>query len=327
MPIFQHKDNWYAVTAGVVKRRLIVIATALLIVLAAAHTLLWRWAENRLVDSFAAWRADSQSAGWIVTSDPPVRAGWPLAARLRLSHPGIRDAGHSIPGGLRWNADQLVIEYSLWHPRLFSIAVTGSQTLQLAKLPPLHYRAGICRLSRPVQSDAAVLDVLAKDMRFGLPAPQSGVVPAADLTLHLDWGTPAALALRVEAISLPPGLDHPFGPHVSSVSLDAALTGVRQGSPFLQSGSLAAWRDHGGALSIPHFAFGWGPLGVSGKATMMVDAGLQPAGSGRLQIIGAGDSLGALTADGWLSRPGHCCPALAYTRWGFAAGGSAGLPR
>ena len=60
----------------------------------------------------------------------------------------------------------------------------------------------------------------------------------------------------------------------------------------------AAWRDGGGRMVLRRLALGWGPLGLSGSATMTLDEQMQPDGSATAQLVGYDAALDALAASG-----------------------------
>jgi hypothetical protein len=64
----------------------------------------------------------------------------------------------------------------------------------------------------------------------------------------------------------------------------------------------SAWRVAGGSVKIRHLALGWGPLGVSGSATLALDEDLQPMGTGTSHLVGYTAALDALAAQGAISR-------------------------
>jgi Uncharacterized protein conserved in bacteria (DUF2125) len=64
----------------------------------------------------------------------------------------------------------------------------------------------------------------------------------------------------------------------------------------------AAWRDAGGTLEIQRLAVNWGPLDLTGSATLALDDQLQPMGTGSARVIGYAETLDALAARGAISR-------------------------
>ena len=79
--------------------------------------------------------------------------------------------------------------------------------------------------------------------------------------------------------------------------MDGALNGPVPRMPGLARRA-AAWRDGGGTLELQHVAVGWGPLALTGSATLALDPKLQPMGAGNARIVGYAQSLDALGASG-----------------------------
>src|SRR5690242_10376622 len=98
-------------------RRVLIFLLAVTVVLALAHTLLWRWAVQRMESEFANWVTEERVQGWTVTSGEPVPGGWPLAAQLTVPDLSITGGAADIPGGLAWSADRVVVGVALAHPR------------------------------------------------------------------------------------------------------------------------------------------------------------------------------------------------------------------
>jgi hypothetical protein len=111
----------------------------------------------------------------------------------------------------------------------------------------------------------------------------------------------ATFAVSAEAIALPAAIKWPLGTNISSLSLDGVLNGplpsTRDVTPWAE-----AWRDGGGSLAITHLALGWGPLGLTGTATLALDDQLQPMGSGNARIVGYAPTLDRLAAAGMLTK-------------------------
>jgi hypothetical protein len=85
------------------------------------------------------------------------------------------------------------------------------------------------------------------------------------------------------------------------VSIEGALNGPLPAAPDITAGA-EAWRDGGGSLDVSGFTLGWGPLGVTGTATLALDDQLQPMGSGNAKLVGFADTLDKLAAGGMLSK-------------------------
>ena len=277
------------------------LAAAVLAVLAAL-ALSWWWAEQRLEGGLEDWAAARRADGWTVRSSPPIRAGWPLAARLVLKDVDIEGGQADLPGGFAWRADQVTLSVSPRHPRLLVVTAEGPQRLRVGALPEIPYTAGESYAETPLGPDlpADATDITAREVRADVGGSLTiGLLRAhADLRPAARPGEPAlALSASSEAIGLPPGVRWALGGRISSVIADAVLSGPLPPVAGLARRA-AAWRDGGGTASITRLALGWGPLGLTGGATLRLDARLQPTGTGSARIVGYAATLDALSTAG-----------------------------
>ncbi len=280
---------------------------ALLALATVGHTLLWRWAEQRLRSGFDVWVAERRGEGWRVRSAEPVAAGWPLAAQLVVKQVSVEGVQADIPDGFAWSAERVTLAVALLQPRLLAILPHGEQHLRLSRLPDIPYTADRLRIAIPLEPGgrAQVADLSANTLRAGIPG--GGAARALTVGLlsgHVEHrsnalGGEAALTVQAsaEAIALPPGLPWALGGRISSTSIEGALSGPVPPAPtFVQRA--AAWRDGGGTLEVQRFALGWGPLGVTGSATLALDARLQPMGTGNTRMVGYAEALDELAGSG-----------------------------
>ncbi len=284
----------------------------LVLALLAGHTLYWRWATQRLEQGFLAWAADRRAHGWVVRAGEPERGGWPLAAAVSLPGLHVEGGQADIPGGFAWNAERVRLSIRLLQPRLLTIAGEGMQRLRLGELPEIPYTADRLHAEIPLEPGvpAHVADIAARDLRAGMPAGKDATsgLTIGLLQMHGEFrpaapqGEPAlAFTTSAEAIGLPPDLRWALGGRISSLSVDGALNGPLPRVPGFARRA-AAWRDGGGSLAIQRLALGWGPLGLSGSATVALDSRLQPMGTGVARIVGYAETLDALAASGAVTR-------------------------
>ncbi len=152
-------------------RRSLILPLGALVVLAAAHTLLWQWAESRLDSGFDDWAKAQRQRGWTVTAARPARAGWPFHAGLDIANFAVAGGAADIPGGLEWDAERLGLSVSLFHPRLLAILPEGLQKLRLGTLPELPFRADTMTIEIPLDPGAPArrADLRATHLRVGVP--------------------------------------------------------------------------------------------------------------------------------------------------------------
>jgi hypothetical protein len=293
----------------VAPRRILIGVLGLLVMLAAAHTGLWWFATTRLMDAFANWQAQCRAAGWTVSAGQPARAGWPLAAAIDLPDIQLSGGESDLPGGLSWRAARAEVSLALLQPRLLSVRLAGEQRLRLSELPPFAFTATEFELTAPLASTpVASAGLAASGLRVSLPTgPLDVATLAAEGTLRPDAGKAEdamTLTGSAEAIGVPPAPDGrpwPLGPRLASVSFDAALSGPLPSAPDLTTRA-TAWRDDGGRLVVHRLALGWGPLGLSGSATMALDEHMQPTTAATVRLVGYDATLDALASAGAITQ-------------------------
>jgi hypothetical protein len=303
------------------------------LLLAAIHTLLWRWAEQRLLDGFEAWAAARREAGWTVRSGQPVAAGWPLAARLVVKQIAVEGGEDDLPGGFAWSGERVTISVGLLRPRLLSILPDGAQTLRIGGSSVIPYTADALRVDVPLEPGmpARSAELAASGVRAGIPAGREArAVTIGLLRGHADArpgaapGEPAlTVQTSVEAVVLPAGTRWALGQRISSASLDGSISGPVPRMPGLARRA-AAWRDGGGSLQVQRLALGWGPLGLTGSATLALDDHLQPMGTASARVIGYAETLDALVAGGSLGA--HVAEAIKAVAGLIATAPEAGGP-
>lgn len=273
----------------------IVLPCLVLAALVAGHTAAWLVGTSTLATGFNAWVAHRRAAGWQVAAGPPSRGGWPLAARLTVPDLALAAGPPDAPGRVSWHAERVVLSLAITSPDRLDIDVAGAQSVQVAPGPVLpfnakrlHIEASLGRAAAPT-AGLEVRTLRADGLTVGL------------LTGQLVAGAAPRLSLGAEAIDLPPHVPWAFGPHISSLAMDATVRGGLPPPGALRA-MAAAWHGTGGALDITHLALGWGPLGVAATAHLGFDDALQPVGSADLHVVGYAKALEALAARQVISK-------------------------
>jgi hypothetical protein len=287
------------------RRRLWIVPLAGVLLLVAAHFAIWRYASGQLDAGLATWIAQRRAAGWTVGMGTPEHGGWPLSATLTVPDVKLQGGDPDIPGGLAWSTERLAMQVDLLSPGTLQLHADGAQHLRLADLPDVAYTADSLVALLPLEAETPphAVSMTIRNLRAGLP----DVDAAANLTVGLVQfdgaikpaapAGEAALTYRLssEAIALPAVRSWALGSRISSLSIEGAVDGPVPSARGLVPRA-TAWRDGGGTLEVKHLALGWGPLGLSGAATLALDARLQPMGTGSVRLVGYAASLDALAA-------------------------------
>jgi hypothetical protein len=287
-------------------RRWLWIAVVLILI-AAGDAALWRFATRRLEAGLSDWMTAQRAAGWQVSIADQRTGGWPFAAALNLHHVAIeRD---QLPGGsgIAWQSDRVVLRIAVFRPTTLQIDASGAGRVRLARSLDLPYSASRLVLAVPLRATrlppSAV--IVAKALTAGQPGQ---IVSIHDLTAHGSLapeaiaGEPAvSISLDASDIVLPPGPDWPLGPRLASLAANAVL-----GGPLPTRGSLSeratTWRDDGGVLHVGALRAVWGPLHLRARATLQLDADLQPVGDGSATIVGYTATANALASHGVMTQ-------------------------
>ncbi len=270
-------------------------------VLLGADALLWRWAVRQLQADFAGWAAATRAEGYTVTTGPTHTSGWPLAAEMSASDLAISGPLGDLPVHVTWTAATAALRVALLHPRTLIVAALGDQHLRLPGGIDLPFTAGTERLTIPLlpgaPSNAATLEVAQLRAAGPLTGLTIGQVRADTKSRPAALqGEPAySLTANATGITLPqpPNLTWPLGPSISLLALDAMLTGPMPRTPTLVARA-TGWRDGGGTLEVQHATLQWGPLDLTGSATLALDDHLQPMGAATAKIRGYVATLDAL---------------------------------
>ncbi|MGI4801679.1 MAG: DUF2125 domain-containing protein [Janthinobacterium lividum] len=275
-----------------VRRRLRLAAIAAVSCVIAADTVIWAIACRRLDDGA---RDAAAAAGWSLSAEPARWRGWPFAAEIVLPNATLRSGPDIIPP-LAWTAGTQTLRLGAIHPSRLTISAAGPQSIALGDAPPLAFTAGSLIATLDLrQADPAI--VSATDLDIAAPA---GPVRIASARLDTR---PDSLAMQLSTVSLPGSDGQPIQPPIDSLHVVARLS-----TPVVPMATAAAsaqrWRADGGHLDIDDAALAWGPLAVTGAATLALDPALQPALTGRLAATGLFAGLDRLVATGALTASG-----------------------
>jgi len=287
-----------------------IVAVAIPLLIVAGDVVYWRIAVERLRAGYRDWISTSVDQGWEISSGVLSIGGWPWAATVAIPEFTLRHDGAALPGNLQVAAMGVTLSISMFRPASLLISMSGPVHLRAAERPDMVLTSEEGWISVSLaDEDSRTINVHATGLRVepamaawhataGLVNAQAKVVGEVK-TLRSE---PAGyLSVSAEAIALPPLMQWPLGPNISSLSLDGVLNGPLPETRDV-TGWAEAWRDAGGSLAISHLALGWGPLGLTSSATLALDDQLQPMGSGTGRIVGYAPTLDRLAAAGTLTK-------------------------
>lgn len=245
-------------------------AFLLLALILAGGGLYWTWQEatSRLEVELARWSEARRAEGWQVNHGLPTRGGFPLGAVLNLPGLAVR-----APNGVGWQSAEATLGLFPQDHRQLRLELTGTQQLILPRGPmPVQSRSLVARL----RLDGQGFTLEGDGLRF------SEELAVQSLALNI-FGTD----FDIRAAGLVPARL----PRLDSFQ----LTGKLNLPPGL---SASAWRAAGGALNIAHAEARAGEAVMQLRATLTLDAQLQPEGRGTLTLVGVQEGLNAVVAAG-----------------------------
>jgi hypothetical protein len=301
------------------RRRLILISlAAALALVAAGYTALWLYAAHAVRAGLVQWTDAARAAGMTVEYGTPELSGFPLALRFAVARPHVVGP-HEL---WHWSGDGIEAEVWPWAFRTVRVRPIARQEASFPVAGGVETLATDDETAEIVASfdgsgrftygtvDAARLTIARSLARPGAaPAPSPAPITVAGLHMALGVPTlpdmpaagpdlPASLALTFAAddLDLPEAAASPFGSHVRQIAIELQIMGkIAPGPP---RAALAAWRDAGGTLELRRLDLDWGPLDVSGNATVALDGNLQPEGAAGTTIRGYDATIKALVARG-----------------------------
>ncbi len=283
-------------------------ASGVILLILAGYTGFWFHEAGVVRDGLAEWTAVQRAAGLTVAYEGPRLSGFPLRIAVRLEHPVLADPVRHW----RWSGEAVSAAVFPWAFRHVTVHPIGRQELTFTT------GGETALMTASAAAATAVVDVSARgslergsfdatDMSVALP----GASAAATVHLaHVELALPAApaaaagpalapsltIALSLTEIALPGAEGSPLGASLGWLGAEGQLRGPLEGKSPLAA--LTAWRDAGGTLELKSFSLAWGPLELSGNATLALDPAMQPEGAGTAQIRGFDETIDALVGNG-----------------------------
>jgi len=280
---------------------------AILILIVAGDTALWRFATRRLDASLNDWVAAQRAAGWQVSAEDRRTGGWPFAAALHLRHVTVDHGAPFAGGGIAWQSDRVILRIAALRPTTLQIDASGVGRVRLAGGPDIPYSANqlVVAVPRQATRQPASAAIFAEVLTAGEPG---RTVTIRDATSHVRVAPEAragesavSISLNASGIALPAGPDWPLGHQIASLATDAVVGGPLPAKGRLNERAIT-WRDDGGVLHVNALRMVWGPLHLRAKAELQLDPELQPAGTGRATIVGYTATANALATRGVMTH-------------------------
>lgn len=292
-------------------RRALIVAAVLLLLAVAGYGLYWLAAARTLADGIESWAAQQRQAGYHVSYEAPEIGGFPFDLEARVGAPEIAAPPGAFPW--RWRGPALLLHARPWTPLDAEASIPGQHDIEIGQGEDLrHYvldahqatgGASVALDGKLSEITASLRDVLVtelgRDDRTLLAESAEIAVQPRDARDHTEPSLDFRLALA--GIVLPANTETPLGRNVERLEIDGAVLGRLAYDGGTLQEALARWRDDGGTLELERVAAHAGPLGLTGSATVALDAALQPVGAMSATISGHAATLDALVAAGAVS--------------------------
>jgi Uncharacterized protein conserved in bacteria (DUF2125) len=285
---------------------LLVGALVLLAVLAGGYYAYWRIVAQQLQAGVEAWAGQQRALGNDVAFEWSGIGGFPFRFAATFRGPAIR--WHGPRGEISWAGATLHAEMAPWNLRRIAVRSNGQHdaSLRLAE-DASEWGVTATGLAGTINlhGSGALRGFTMALQQPDLTLPNGVVLASAAATIMLDqpetqptdFNMPLArVTLDMRSTALPAGTRLLTEDPVETLSFDATIKGPMPLAPLKEA--LTAWRDAGGVAELNSFAFAQGPLGLSGNATLALDADLQPEGAGTVTSTGLGDAIEILISDG-----------------------------
>jgi hypothetical protein len=282
-----------------------IVAVLLLAAFIGGYYAYWRIVARQLEAGITAWAETQRAFGNEVAFEWDGIGGFPFRFAATFREPAIRWHGERVDAA--WQGATLDAEMAPWNLRRIDLSSSGQHdaTLRLAG-DPTEWRVAATGLTGAVtlHGDGAL-----RGLTLAMKQPDltlaGAVLSSAAATVTLDQPqTPPTdfnmplgrVTLEARGVALPPGTRLLTEDAIETLALDATIKGPMPLAPPKEA--LAAWRDAGGVVELSSFSLAQGPLGLTGNATMALDADLQPEGAGTITSTGLGEAVEILISDG-----------------------------
>jgi hypothetical protein len=275
------------------------IMLALLVAAMIGYTIYWFALASWLERAAGRWIEARQAAGYRISDAGRSISGFPGRLTLTVAKPAIgRDGDPSWD----WQSEQVKLHLQPWdfNHLIFEFAPVDDFAWSLrgtrhqGRLETQHALASVILSDGKIERTAADLTgVVWSSDDLGEPL-RVGRLQAHERSNHGEEATrppgSMAIAVQVDALTLPAVVAGPLGPSVPTLQGAATLT-----NPLPQGlDGLAAWRDDGGTVTLDAVTIVWGPLDARGSGTLTLDKDMRPLGAFAAEIRGFNGTIDAL---------------------------------
>lgn len=297
-------------------RRPAILATAIaavVVALVGGYAVYWHLAARTLEDGIARWAAAQRTDGYEVSYGTPRIGGFPFRLEAELATPALARPASPPPAGRpwRWQGPTLTLVSRPWAPLDAEAFAPGRHDLTLGAGGDRHHY--VLDATTAGGSAAFGLDgrLTAASVKLGgILVTEEGhderTVLAESAMLRIEPGTARdghtepslSFGLELAELVLPPEADTPLGRTLDRLALDGAVLGAIDTQDRTPREALARWRDGGGTVELDRIVAHWGPLELTGSATLALDRNLQPIGAMSATVAGHEATIDALVAAG-----------------------------
>lgn len=257
------------------------------ILIGAGLALYWHLTANRLEAGLRVWVEQRRAEGGTARVGAMTRGSWGATVSVILHDVELSGAPPPLPGSFTWTAPRLTLSVDLWDPWKLTITPDGLQGLRLPDGTSVTVAAEGLTASVTARSE---VEIDAKRLRVEAAEDAEHAALSVenldfDLTIRPGGDSPVTLEVSASGITLPAVARWAFGPRIEQLSLTASMSGPWPGGTTTKRW-VGTWRDGGGAIEARLRALVWGPLNISGTATLALDDQLQPMGAGTAHLVG-----------------------------------------
>ncbi|MGE3624065.1 MAG: DUF2125 domain-containing protein, partial [Bdellovibrionales bacterium] len=250
---------------------------------------IWMVAASEYRSFIDRWIEAHRAQGYTVTYDNRVTHGFPRAVSLHFTNFVLQNTD-----GIKIHAQDVSLSAFPWqwqrlrgklkHGFELTIPLSDRKTLLITTDLAVRNRT---ELDSRGEWHFVNLEILNARAQWGgepfFSADKFAIAIERPLAAPKDYTQPGlVLAGSADNMTLPPGMDGPFGAHVESLVASMRVMGPPPDPR--KKDAVGAWNGAGGAVDMDQFFLKWGPLVFNAKGTLALDDDLQPEGVFSSQI-------------------------------------------